>query len=874
MSKLSGLRTRLRRAFQRRAMDQQMLDEMKDHLDQETARRIAAGEDPATARRRAAAAFGSVDARVEEVRENRLGSWLEQLWQDLRFAARQLRKSPGFTLVAVATIALGVGANTAIFSGVDAVLLRPLPYPDADRLVRVFETVPKGGGNAVSGGAFVDWYKHQTQFEGLFIAAGEQVDLTGSGAPEKVSAASVSSDFDEVLGLAPVVGRHFTAADDEVGGQNNVVMISESFWQTRFAGSPNAIGQLITLDGVPREIIGVVPHGMWHSRETQLFLPLVLTPNNYRTSFDVHMGRVFGRLKPDASLTSAVTELRAIKSSLDATYPEWMHTWGVGAEPMQDMFAKNPRPFLLMLSAATALVLLIACANVANLLLARSATRQREIALRAALGASSGRIVRQVLTESTLLALIGGGAGLLVAFASIRVLATASADLLPATMVPQLDLRVLGFGLFSSILIGLIFGIFPALRARNPDLNHSLKCGTSNATDGGRSRSQSSLVIAEIALTAVLLVSTGLLVRGMVRTVTADPGITAENVLMFELTPPYSGGYASPTQRIEFIQRVRSELLAVPGAVAVASADDLPFGDSGQGYFISREDAPETRQDRTGRIKYVSHGYFDTLGARIVRGRAISSADNRLEAPDVMVINETMAGQLFGPDTDPLGKLVHAKDQPWEVVGVVSDIRIDSLTTDPQPTFFVPHTEFVWWSGFIVRTQGDPAAMLPALSAAVHHIDPNLPLARVQTLEHAMGEALGPQRLTLNLIGVFAIMALSLAAIGLYGVMAFAVANRRRELSIRVALGAARADIMQLILRHGGRLLLIGLGLGLVAGIGAARVAANLMTNVSATDPLVFIVAALLLAFVTALACYLPARRAAKADPIQALRSD
>ncbi len=874
MSKLSGLRTRLRRAFQRRAMDQQLLDEMKDHLERETARRIALGEDPATARRRAAADFGSVDARAEEVREARLGSWLDQLGQDMRYAARQLRKAPGFTFVAVATLAIGIGATTAIFSGVDAVLLRSLPYPEPDRLVRVFETTPKGGANTVAGGSFIDWRDHQTQFDALCIWAGDQLDLTGMGDPEKIAAVTISNEFSEVLGIRPLIGRDFRPADDQVGGQNNVVMLTEGFWRTRFGGSPTALGQTLTLNGSPHEIIGVMPGGTWHDPSVQLFVPHVLTPNNYRTSFDVHMAQVFGRLSPTASVSSANAELNAIKANLNPGYPDWMRSWGVGVEPLRDKLAANPRPFLLMMLGATALVLLIACANVANLLLARSATRQREIAVRAALGASSARIVRQVLTESALLACLGGAAGLLVAFACIRVLTVASADLLPATMSPQLDWRVLSFALGTSMLTGLCFGIFPALRARRPDLNTTLKSGNTGATDGARSRSQSGLVIAEIALTAVLLIGTGLLVRGMVRTVTADPGITAENLLTFELTPPYSGNYGPQESRTEFLNRVRTELQAVPGVIAAASADDLPFGSGGQGYFVSQEEKPETRQDLTARIKYVSEDYFDTLGMHLVRGRWLTADDNRIGAPPAIVINETMARVLYGADVNPLGRLVHARNQPWEVVGIVADARTERLHLPPQPMFYAPQVEFVWNSGYIVRTQGDPSSYAGAIAAAIHRLDPNLPLANVQTVEHAMAAALGPQRLTLKLIGVFAVVALLLAAIGLYGVMAFAVANRRRELSIRVALGAARADIMRLILRHGGRLLAIGLSLGLLAGIGAARLAANLMAEVKAGDPLVFAGAALVLAVVTTLACYLPARRAAKADPIKALRAD
>jgi predicted permease len=865
---------KIRSLFGREKLDSEMDVEMRAHVELQTERNVAAGMDAEEARYAAQRQFGNVASIQQRAREARGWTWLEQFAQDLSYAVRQLRKSPGFTLVAVLTLALGVGATTAIFSGVDAVMLRSLPYPQADRLVHVYETTPRGGMNTVAGNSFIDWRDHQTQFEALFIYAPKPMDLTGMGEPEKIHGVSVSSQFADVLGVRPLLGRALTTEDDAVGGRNNVVMLTEGFWRAKFGAAPDAVGRMLDLDGIPHEIIGVLPRGIWYQRDAQVFVPFVLIPNTYLTNFEVHMSQVFGRLKPDATLASALAELRANKVNLNVNYPEWMHTWDIGAQPLQHMLASDSRPFLFMLLGATSLVLLIACANVANLLLARSAARQREIALRAALGASSARIVRQVLTESVLLACIGGSAGLMMAVVGIRALAVASTNLLPANTVPQLDWRVLGFALGTSLLTGFFFGIFPALRARRPDLNATLKSGNTGATDGGRSRSQRTLVIAEIALTAVLLIATGLLVRGMVRTVTADPGIKPENLLMFELTPPYTGNYGPEKSRGEFLNQVRNELHSVPGVISATSVDDLPFGGGGQGYAVSLEEKPETRQDRSASIKYVSADYFATLGARILRGRPIIEADNRPDAPPVMVINESMARMFFGPDENPLGRLIHANSRIWEVVGVVADLRIERLHLPPRPTFFVGQVHFPWTSGYIVRTQGDPTALAAAVTAAVHRLDSKLPLAKMGTVEAAMTEALGPQRLTLQLIGVFATVALLLAAIGLYGVMAFAVANRRRELSIRVALGAARADIMQLILRDGGRLLLIGLGIGLLAGIGAAKFAASLMAEVRAADPLVFVIAALVLGLVAFVACWLPSRRATKVDPIAALRSE
>ena len=851
-----------------------MSEEMRLHLAQRTREGIADGLSPDAARQAAQRQFGGADQFKEIARDERSFLWIDQIRQDLAYAVRILRKSPGFTFVAVATLAIGIGANTAIFSAVDAVLFRPQPYPEPDRLVRVFEKSHGGSENPVSGASFRDWHHHQTQFEALTLTANTQFDLLGFGQPEKINSLSVTADFDEVFGLPPLRGRYFDPDDDLIGGQNNVVILGESFWQTRYGAADDVVGQTLSLDGTPHEIIGVAPATIWHQRHVQIFTPYVLQPNSYLTSHDVHRARAVGRLAPGATLASASAELNAIKSNLRDTYPSWKDTWSVGARPQQDYLAQQSKPFLIMLLGAVALVLLIACANVANLLLARAAVRQREIALRAALGASGSRIARQVLTESILLALLGGAGGVVIAATSIRLLGTLIAGLLPATMMPQLDPRVLAFSLVASCGTGLAFGIFPAWRARRPDLNHALKSGSAGSTDGGRARSQSTLVVAEVALTAVLLVATGLLVQGMVKSVKADPGINPQNVLMFELTPPFGGNYGGPQQRLAFFDQALAAMRAVPGVASAASVDDLPYGNDGQGYSVSLEEKPETRQDHTARIKYVSEDYFTTLGARLLRGRAVNARDNRDGAPNVMVINEAMVGMLFAEDEDPIGRLINANGQPWEVIGVVADMRIDQLHVPPLPTFFVPQWKFPWGSAFMVRTQGNPTALADEISAAIHGIDPNLPLVNLQTLETAAAAALVPQKIMLNLIGAFAVVALTLAAIGLYGVMAYAVTNRQRELSIRVALGAARHDVMKLIMGKGTLLLGIGLGMGLLAAYAVARIVASQVTNLSAEDPLVFTSAAILLGLIAMIACWLPARRAAKANPISALRSE
>lgn len=874
MNRVAGFWTRLKRVFFRRRFDQEMAAEMQSHIELETERRIALGEDPTTARRRAAAEFGSIDARTEEVRDGRLGAWLDHFLQDTRFALRMMMKSPGFTGIAIATLAIGIGANTAIFSAVDAVLLRPLPYPEPDRLLSIHEVNSNGNRNSVSGAAFLDWRTHQTEFDALTIYTYDLFDLTEMGDPEKLQALSVSHGFSEVFGLPPLRGRDFSPADETVGGNNNVVILTEAFWRNRFGSSESAIGKSLVIDGDSYEIIGVFPQQIWHNPRVEVFVPHVLETGTYKASHQVHRSQAIGRLSKSATPASGLAQLNAIKADVEDTYPDFKQGWGVGIAPFQSVLAEESRPFLLILLAAVSLVLLIACANVANLMLARTNVRQREIALRSALGASNGRIMRQVITESLILALLGGVAGVVVAEVSLNILSQLSEGMLPATMSPKLDTRVLGFSLLASCGTGLLFGIAPAWRSQNADPNTALKNNSSGSTDAGRNRSQSALIVAEVALTTVLLIATGFLVRDLVRTVTASPGFNPDNVLLFDLTMPYGGPYQGGEARMEFLAEVRQALSDLPGVTAVATTDDLPFGADGQGYFYSLEEAPETRTDRSGRIKYVSEDYFELLGARMIRGRPIGPADNRTGSSKVMVINQALARTLFGENEDPIGRLINASEQTWEVIGVVADMRIDSLHKPPPPTFFVPHWEFPWYSNFMIRTEGDPLAMAKTVSATVHRFDPNLPLDNIDTLASRLEFSLGPQKLILRLIGAFAITALTLACVGFYGVMSYSVASRRRELSIRMALGAAAADMVKLVLGGGARLLagglVIGMGLSMVAlmGLGA------LLPEVNKFDPLVLGTTILTLSLVTVSACWLPARKAATANPIDSLRAE
>ncbi|HYC72330.1 MAG TPA: ABC transporter permease [Opitutaceae bacterium] len=870
MDHLRRLVARFVGLLRRGQVEADIAEELRSHVERDIESNLRSGMSPDEARLAAQRRFGGLAQVQEHAREERLLLGLDQTLRDLRFAARQLAGSRGFTLVATLTLALGIGANTAIFSAVDAVLLRPQPYRDPGRLVFAHELLPTGQVNAVTGASFIHWRDHQTKFESLFLYTNQQLDLTELGEPEKIDSLGVSSGFDRVLGITPLLGRGFRPEDDQLGGDNSVVVLSERFWRSRFDASPSALDRSIVLDGVPHRIIGVLPDRAWFQPHVSIFVPYALWPNSYRTSHEVHIARVIGRLRPGVALAEAQAELNAIKRSLHGAYPANKQSWGVVLRPMQAVLAGDSKPVLLLLLGSVSLVLLISCANVANLLLARASARRREIAVRAALGASGPRLVRQVLTESLLLAALGGAGGVLVAAAGIRLSAALGARLLPATMTPQLDWRVLAFSLVASCGTGLLFGLFPAWTVRRPDLNPSLG---SRGTTGSRARSQSWLVVAEVALTAVLLVGTGLLLRQMARTVEADPGIDPRNVLAFGLTTPFREAYRTPEQRIAFLERARAEIRAVPGVVSVATCDSLPFSGGGQGYYFSLQERPETRQQRTGAIKYVSPGYFETLRAAIIRGRGIIDDDNRPGARRVLVVNQRLVDELFG-DEDPIGRHLNVADQPWEIVGVAADLRTDDLSVRPRPTFYAAQWHFPWGSCFLVRTQGDPLAAKGAVAAAVHRLDGSLPLARPHSLEQAMAESLGERRLVLALIGAFAATALLLAGIGLYGVISYGVVSRHRELSIRLALGAARADIMRLVVSRGLRLMVVGLVVGLLAAGALAAALSSRVPGLVAGDPLVFGGAAFVLGVVALAASWIPAFRATRADPLRALRTD
>jgi len=795
---------------------------------------------------------------------------------DLRFAFRQFAKSPGFVLVAGLTLALGIGANTAIFSVVDALLLKPLPYPDADRLVQVWEA-PNTGGRAITcGGVFLDWQEHTTQLEAM--AAAHQVDqnLTGEGEPVRISGLQVTADYLRVLRVIPLLGRGFTAADDAPGGNRHVAVLTGELWQTRFQGARDVIGRPLRLDGESYTIIGVLPPQTLLAPNIEYLTPAAIRAEAYKQSRDYnYVCTVIGRLKPGATLEQAAAELTAAKQALNASYPKFKQPWTVSLQTLHEALFGNTRPYLLTLLAAVGAVLLIACANVANLLLARGSSRQGEIAVRIALGATSARVIRQLLTESLLLALAGGVVGILLGWLAINPLVLFSGVQTAPGITIDVDTRVLLFALGSTFLTGLLFGLFPALSLARPDLNAQLKEGVRGSTAGARRRLQSALIVAETAVTVVLLVGAGLLLRSFVKALNAELGFKSDHVLVFDLSQP---GTKAPTvgHRVRFIRDVLDRVGRIPGVASAGMVSCTPMnGNRYYGDLVTREDQPDTRNDSRFNAGFdsVAGDFFPTLGIPLLRGRFFTAADNDEAAPKVMIVNDVLARRLFG-DEDPVGRLLHFKDATWQIVGEVGSVRRFALGFDPTPQVYYPQVFFPWYNSIVVRTQVPPLTIAPDIRRAIHEVDPEQPVANLGTLEQAVGNSIQVSKVILTLVGLFAATALVLACIGIYGVMAYSVAQRTREMGIRLALGAGTGEVTTLVLRDGMKLVLLGLGLGAIASLGAGQLLASQLYRVTGTDPLVFTLVALVLVSVALLACWLPARRATRVDPVTALRAE
>jgi putative ABC transport system permease protein len=857
-------------------MEKELTEEVGSYVELLMEKKMREGMNEKEARRAALLEVGGVEQVKEEVRAGRTGFAIETFFQDLRYGLRSLLKKPGFTLTAVIALALGIGANTAIFSVINGVLLRSLSYANPDRIVMLWERNVAGTQlqNVVSPGNFLDWQKQSTSFEHVAAVAEQRVNLTGgNGEPEEIKVQFVSQPFFPALGVQPLIGRSFLPEEDRVG--NDLVVLSHQLWQNRFGADPAIIGKRATVSGRQRTVIGVMPPG-FHFLDNQVkaWMPIALDPGiNYREVTGRYL-RVVARLKPGVAVQQAQGELTGIAKQLEQALPKYNTGWGVNVVPMHEQVVGEIRPILVVLFAAVAFVLLIACANVANLLLSRAASRQKELALRAALGAGRMRLVRQMLTESVLLALMGGVLGLLLAFWGIQFLIGFGPDNIPRLSEVTLDLRVLGFTVGISLLTGVLFGLIPALQASRPDLNDALKEGSRGSTGGHGRTFRNVFIVAEVSLALVLLIGAGLMIRSFMRLQSVETGFNPENVLTMRLQLPKKK-YPEPHQIVDFFKQAQDRIAALPGVQAVGAISYLPLTGlaSRDAFRIVGQPAPAPGQEPGVEVRVITPSYFRAMGIPLLKGRLLDERD--VKESRVLLINETMAKRYFA-GVDPVGKQMEIYwdgSGPDEIVGVVGDIREGALNKEPEPAIYWSHPR-VAYSGMalVVRTAGDASRFGAAVQKEIRALDPDQPIADVRTMQQVIAKSISRPRFNTLLLTIFAGVALVLASVGLYGVMNYSATQRTHEVGIRMALGATRADIMRLVVGNGMLLTLIGIGIGVAASLMLTRVMASLLFGITATDVPTFLGVSIVLAGVAFIANYIPARRATRVNPIIALR--
>jgi putative ABC transport system permease protein len=817
---------------------------------------------------------------------------MQTLWQDIRYGLRTLASNAGFTIVAVLTLTLGIGANTAIFSVINGVLLQPLPYHNPKQLMILGEKTPEFDNMSISYPNLEDWQKENRSFESLAGHRWTDYDLTGNGMPEHLGGRMVSAFFFSTLGIKPVRGRDFEPQEDHIGSAR-VVMIGGGLWKRRFGSSPDIIGKTITLSGQGYTVIGVVPADfrLWGSAD--VFTLLGQWDDVLAHSREAHPGlRAVGRLKPGVGMEPAQSDMNSVAAQLAQTYPKSNAHHSVNVRPLAQDIVGDVRPALLVLLGAVGFVLLIACANVANLLLARSATRRREMAIRAALGASQGRMMRQVLTEGVLMALVGGALGLLLAHWGTKAVLTAIPGGLPRMEDIGVDGWVLVFTLAASVATGVIFALAPALHMSRLDLQSTLREGSRGST-GGQHRLRSALMVAEVGASMVLLVGAGLMLRTMWRLSRVSPGFNARNMLTFSVG--LSPANRSNADRIRNAYRDLSQtVLSLPGVQAAGFVDDVPLtgNDDEMPFWVSGRPRPNSQSEMLWALLYdVTPGYLRAMDIPLLRGRFVSDADTRGSAP-VVVIDEMMAKGLF-PHQDPIGQSIRIAvpegfgpglDGPIQIVGVVGHVKHFGLDSDAsskiQYQIYLPLTQLpdqilplaAQGMTMMVRTSVDPLSLAGAVRRRVSERDSDQPVFDVQTMEKIISDSVAGRRFSMLLLGVFAGLALVLASVGIYGVISYTATQRTHEIGIRMALGAERADVLRMVVGHGLRLSLIGIGAGLAAALGLTRLMSSMLFGVRPTDFVTFAAVSLLLAGVAVLASYVPARRATRVDPIIALR--
>jgi putative ABC transport system permease protein len=882
MGHLHKVGFRLQPLFIRRRIEADLEDEIQAHLEMLTAENERAGMAPEEARCAAQREFGGVDQIKEQFRDERGYAWLDRIRLDLRFAGRGLLRSPAFAAVALATLALGIGTGAAILSFIHAALVRPLAYPDPDRLVQIQAVSPEGTRFPfVSGPVFEEWCHRSASFDGLAIVHPWSLNLIGDGHAVLVDGAEVSADYLRVLGIAPLLGRDFDAGDERTGSRHPVVLLAYEWWQSRFAGDPSIVGRTINLSQVPRTVIGVLsPHALVQD-PVSFLVPISLEGDSWRTSVDSLWAPVIGRLKPGIGIGAAHRELAGITRRFYGGLPQPAVAYGAELVPLQRHLTEGSRPALLTLLAAVGLLLAIVGANLANLLLARAGQREKEMAVRAALGASVSRIASQVVAESLLLALFAALPGIAVAWLAIDALNRMTEGILPTALRPAMDARVVGLCLVLAAASGILIGWLPALHACRSEGVRALKDVGRGLTPGRRAASQPAFVVAQVALAMTLLIDGGLLLRSFANIVSENPGFNPHHTLGCDLalTVPRFSSWMSA---VRFEHDVASRLAAIPGVEAVGTSGALPLrgprgGPEGMVHGSVRVALAEHREhsdEIEAGLDLVAGDYFGAMGIRLLEGRVLTDADNRLNAPPVVVINDRLAG-LLAPGRSAIGlNLRSAEGIGGEVVGVVASVRDRQLDAQPDPRIYGSQVINPWDCSVVLRSTLPPALLADRVRTEIGAVLPDQSVTNFRTLDEDVSRSLQQRSLTLEFLGVFALVGLGLACLGIYGVVAQAIGRRRRELCIRVALGAQDSDVVGLVWWDGLRLGLIGVAIGLAGAALGAWLITGRLYGVRPIDPLVFLsVTGLVSAAIAAFVC-LPARRAARLNPALVLRSE
>jgi putative ABC transport system permease protein len=887
LDKLSQLWRRLLFYLRRDRCSRELEEEIRFHLEMKADENLTAGLSPEEARYAAQRQFGNQTSLREVSRDMWSFRYLETLAQDLRYGARMLLKKPGFTLIAVVTLALGIGATTAIFSVVNAVLLRSLPYRDPDRLVLLGHRGEEQGTVTFKASPpdFLAWRDHSHVFEQIAAYKSDTADLTFDGEPEELIAGIGSANLFATLGVSPALGRAFTPEEDLAGGPLAVIL-SDGLWRRRFGGDPRVIGRAITVGDKSRTVVGIMPPGFRFPEESELWLPLALSVAEESNREGILVS-VLARLKPGVMLEAAIADLSVILERNRQAFPRQYSGLQVGVIGLGESLIGNVRPALLVLFGAVTFVLFIACANVANLLLAKSATRQKEIAIRAAIGAGRPRLVRQLLTESLLLSLAGGVAGLLVARWGVKLFVAMSPAGIARIDESGVDGRVLAFTCAVAVLTGLIAGIFPALQASKAAINQTLKAQPTGRTvwsgHGGIGRKLPALMITELALALVLFIGAGLMIKSFLLLLAVPKGFNPDGVLTLELRPSLAKYKRGSPQRIAYFQESLARVKTLPGIQSASLTGFLPLaGGPNILTFLEIEGrAPFEKKEPLFAANHISPDYFQTMGLQLRAGRPFTDQDGA-ETPKVVIINETLARRFFRNE-NPIGHRLLAMKNPLTIVGVVGDVYHQGLDQEVYPEVYFPYTQssrYVYMD-LAMRVgsgqshsadQSKSAALATSIRNQIRAIDPNEPVNQIITMDERLSNSVSGRRFQMLLLGIFAAVALVIATVGIYGVISYSVSQQTHEIGIRMALGAQASDVLRMVIWQGLRLALIGVGLGLAAALALTRVMKSLLFNVSATDPLTFSSIPLLLTVVALLACYIPARRAAKVDPLTALR--